>query len=223
MQIDFTEKIINALNINRLGVFIFNCSVKNSTEDLWAEIDEYSHTLSERLQLEEVNKIETIASARNAYKKCGKDPNRYRPSADSLIRRIVKGNELYKVNNVVDILNFISIQSGFSIGGYDTSKIVGNIKMDIGTPEDMYAGIGRGDLNIDGLPVLRDSVGVFGSPTSDSERTSITLETTTCAFVFFDFGVSVKLEQYLELSIFYLKTYADGNNFDIQQFVVNKS
>jgi DNA/RNA-binding domain of Phe-tRNA-synthetase-like protein len=213
MQIEFTVKLCNALKLNRLGVLTFDCAVRNSTEDLWAEIEKCSLNLSQGLLLEEVNKIETIASARNAYKKCGKDPNRYRPSADSLIRRIVKGNSLYKVNNVVDVLNCVSIQSGFSIGGYDTGKIVGGITMDIGSSQDMYAGIGRGDLNIDGLPVLRDSDGAFGSPTSDSERTSITAETTKCAFVFFDFGNSEKLKKYLDVSITYLKTYADGNNF----------
>jgi DNA/RNA-binding domain of Phe-tRNA-synthetase-like protein len=213
MQIDFTEKLSNALKLNRLGILTFNCSVRNSTDDLWAEIEKYSYSLSERLLLEEVNKIDTIASARAAYKKCGKDPNRYRPSADSLIRRIVKGNGLYRVNNVVDVLNFISIQSGFSIGGYDIHKIEGDIIMDIGSSEDNYTGIGRGDLNIEGLPVLRDSVGIFGSPTSDSERTMITMESANCAFVFFDFGISEKLTDTIDFTISCLKKYSDCNNY----------
>jgi DNA/RNA-binding domain of Phe-tRNA-synthetase-like protein len=211
MQIEFSNQIIHALGRVRLGILNFNCVVEPTNKLFWSEIEKYSVKIQSGTKLDEVNKIETIASARAAYKKCGKDPNRYRPSADSLIRRIVKGNDLYKVNNIVDILNSVSIQSGFSIGGYDSDKICGTVKMDIGASDDNYTGIGRGDLNIDGLPVLRDSKGVFGSPTSDSERTMITSGTTNCIFVFFDFGISEKLFEFLDNTVLNLGKYSKSD------------
>lgn len=213
MKINFSDSINKALGNTRLAILKFECTVEQSGELFWKEIDSISHNIQTNIKLDEVNKIETIAAARNAYKKCGKDPNRYRPSADSLIRRIVKGNSLYKVNNIVDILNLVSVQSGFSIGGYDIEKIAGNIIMDIGTSNDSYTGIGRGDLNIEGLPVLRDSIGVFGSPTSDSERTMITWDTTICAFVFFDFGISDKLADFIDFTTILLGKYSNFKNF----------
>ena len=143
-----------------------------------------------------------------------KDPNRYRPSADSLLRRIVKGNGLYKVNNIVDILNLISVKSGFSIGGYNKSAIIGEIVLDKGTAGDEYYGIGRGLLNIENLPVLRDEKGVFGSPTSDSERTMIDERTTSVLFVFFDFGKSNSLDNYLNETIALLKQFANADNIN---------
>jgi DNA/RNA-binding domain of Phe-tRNA-synthetase-like protein len=216
MKITFSEKIRNSLNSIRLGVIEFNCTVELADKEFWIEIEEFSKQIRNRYTLDEVNKIDTISATRNAYKKCGKDPNRYRPSADSLIRRIVKGNTLYKVNNVVDVLNLISIQSGFSIGGYDVGRINGETIMDIGETSDDYTGIGRGELNIEGLPVLRDKQGVFGTPTSDSERTMITGETKNCVFVFFDFGLSNKLDSAIEKTVELLKNYTNAENVLIE-------
>jgi DNA/RNA-binding domain of Phe-tRNA-synthetase-like protein len=169
-----------------------------------------SAKIRDEISSDRITAIPTIAEARAAYKSCGKDPSRYRPSADSLIRRIVKGNNLYQVNNVVDVLNLVSLKTGFSIGGYDATKIIGGACLDIGTEKDEYYGIGRGLLNIDGLPVLRDEKGVFGSPTSDSERTMITDSAKNIAFVFFDFGLSESLKNTMNLTTELLKKYTQA-------------
>ena len=167
-------------------------------------------------RLDGVNKIKTIAETREAYKKLGNDPNRYRPSADSLVRRIVKGMGIYYINNVVDILNLISIQSGFSIGGYDSLAISGNIELSIGKEGEPYNGIGRGGLNITNLPVLRDSTGAFGTPTSDSERTMIKDTTHDILFVFFDFGCNSSLKKYLMKSAELLSDYCSAEKSSIE-------
>ena len=104
---------------------------------------------------------------------------------------------IYYINNAVDILNLISIRSGFSIGGYNLSAITGSIELGIGKPGEPYIGIGRGDLNITNLPVLRDNSGAFGTPTSDSERTMIKDTTNEIVFIFYDFGINSTLEEYL--------------------------
>ena len=64
-----------------------------------------------------------------AYKRLGKDPNRYRPSAEALRRRILRGLPLYKIDTLVDIVNLVSIRSGYSIGGFDADKIVGGLEL----------------------------------------------------------------------------------------------
>jgi DNA/RNA-binding domain of Phe-tRNA-synthetase-like protein len=150
--------------------------------------------------------IEEIQATRIAYKACGKEPSRYRPSAEALRRRIRTGKGLYQINAIVDIINLISIQSGFSIGGYDHDAISGNITMRIGGQED-YNAVGRGNLNIQYLPCLYDEVGPFGSPTSDSARTKISLETQNLLMVFFDFNQSEKIDHYMDLSLHLLKKY----------------
>jgi DNA/RNA-binding domain of Phe-tRNA-synthetase-like protein len=134
--------------------------------------------ITENYKLEEINKRPEIQATRLAYKKLGKEPNRYRPSSEALCRRIVKNITLYKVNAIVDIVNIVSVRTGFSIGAFDVSKIKGDLFLDRGSADENFEAIGRGQLNIDGLPVYRDDIGGIGTPTSDNERTKIDLNTT---------------------------------------------
>jgi DNA/RNA-binding domain of Phe-tRNA-synthetase-like protein len=145
------------------------------------------------------------------YSLCGKDPSRYRPSAEALMRRIVKGQDLYRINTLVDIINFISLQSGFSIGGFDTAFIEGTVEAGIGRTGEIYHAIGRGLMNIEDLPVLRDQAGAIGSPISDEERTSIRPETTQMLMVFYAFETTDRLQPGMESAVQLLKLHADAD------------
>lgn len=155
-------------------------TVKNSEPDdnLWNEISLLSDNYRQVLTDESIKQMPPIHATREAYKKFGKAPSRYRPAAEALLRRIVKGEELYKINTLADLVNLASIYTGYSIGGFDLDKIIGDLVLGIGRAGEPYEGIGRGMLNIENLPVYRDNVGGVGTPTSDNERTKITLETT---------------------------------------------
>ncbi len=214
MKIEFASAIRQKLPFMRLGVIDFSARVENTSSELWQVIEAECTHIQQTLKAEEITLQSEIAAARVAYKQCGKDPSRYRPSADSLMRRIVKGLGLYQVNNVVEVLNLVSLQTGFSIGGYNGSCLKGSIFMDIGRAEEVYTGIGRGELNIEGLPVLRDEIGVFGSPTSDSERSMIGFETVHTSFVFFDFGLSDKCKPAMESCEKLLRQYCQATNFN---------
>ena len=112
------------------------------------------------------------------YKACGKDPSRYRPASEALIRRMLQGKELYQRDTLVDLVNLASIAYGYSIGGFDADQFVGDtLTLGIGREGEPYEGIGRGLINIHGLPVYRDAQGGVGTPTSDHERTKMTMET----------------------------------------------
>ena len=131
------------------------------------------------LTVESLKQMSGIAATRRVYKACGKDPSRYRPAAEALIRRMLQGKELYRVNTLVDLINLASIAYGYSIGGFDADKMVGDrLELGVGKEGEPYEGIGRGMLNIAGLPVYRDGMGGVGTPTSDHERTKISMETT---------------------------------------------
>jgi len=170
----------------RLGILKANIRVENSSAALLNEIELQIWKLQKNLTIEEVSGIPLIEQTKNAYRTLGKDPSRYRPSAEALTRRILLGKELYQVNNIVDLLNLISIRSGYSIGGYDADFIEGDVELSIGKENEPYDAIGRGILNIFRLPVLRDKLGAFGSPTSDSKRTMVRNATKHFIMVFFD-------------------------------------
>ena len=150
-----------------------------TNEALWQEIDRFIADYRQRYTTESIKLMPSIEATREAYKRCGKDPSRYRPSGEALVRRTLKGNDLYHVSTLVDLINLASIAYGYSIGGFDAERIQGNtLTLGIGREGEPYEGIGRGALNIEGLPVYRDSQGGIGTPTSDHERTKITLGTT---------------------------------------------
>lgn len=148
-------------------------------EPLWQEIEHFTQEYRQRYTTESIKTMRPIQATREAYKRCGKDPSRYRPSAEALCRRILKGSPLYQIDTLVDLINVVSIASGYSIGGFDADKIEGDtLTLGIGRAGEPYEGIGRGELNIEGMPVYRDARGGIGTPTSDNERTKITLQTT---------------------------------------------
>lgn len=156
-------------------------SVQNTpyNEKLWEKINEESARYKAEHTIDDIKKSVPIAATRTAYKKMGKDPNRYRPSSEALCRRILRDIPLYQIDTLVDLINLVSIRTGYSIGGFDASKIEGSsLTLGIGLADEPYEGIGRGMLNIEGLPVYRDSLGGIGTPTSDNERTKIDINTT---------------------------------------------
>ena len=113
-------------------------------------------------------------------------------------------------------MNLVSISTGFSIGGYDAGKIEGDIVYGIGRPNEPYFGIGRGELNIEGMPVFRDKKGAFGTPTSDSERTSVSMETRRFLMIIIDYAGSVQLKEATDFAKRLLEKYAQSTDFEIK-------
>ena len=148
-------------------------------QPLWDEIHALEEKFRKDLTTDSLKELPSIAATRSVYKACGKDPSRYRPASEQLIRRMLQGKELYQIDTLVDLVNLASIAYGYSIGGFDADKFVGDtLTLGVGREGEPYEGIGRGVINIAGLPVYRDAEGGVGTPTSDHERTKMTLATT---------------------------------------------
>lgn len=146
--------------------------------ELTDEINRLAASMAAVMKIEDVNKRPSIAATRAAYKRFGKDPNRYRPSQEQMSRRIIKGLGLYMVNALADLGNLLSLKSGCALGVFDRDKIKGDtLTLGRGEAGEDYVGIGRGPLNVEGLPIVRDEVGGIGTPTSDHERTCVDLDT----------------------------------------------
>ena len=149
------------------------------SEGLWAEIDALCENYKQQFDTTSIKQLPGVEATRRVYRACGKDPSRYRPSSEALIRRVVQGKNLYQIDTLVDLINLASMKFGYSIGGFDADKFEGDtLTLGVGKKDEPYEGIGRGILNIEGLPVYRDSKGGVGTPTSDNERTKIELSTT---------------------------------------------
>jgi len=175
-----------------LGVLDFQVSVGETPADLLTAIDDGAALRQQELIGEAASSDPVISAVRAAFKATGKDPSRYRPSSEALTRRALAGKGLYKVNNVVDSGNLVSLMTGLPVGCYDAAWIKGDLTLRPATPGETYDGIGRGGINLEGLPVLADDDGPFGSPYSDSARTAVTEKTENLVFVIY--GLNVDLE-----------------------------
>ena len=155
------------------------CKNTPYSEALWGEINSLAERYKAELTTETLKQLPGIEATRRVYKKCGKDPSRYRPASEALIRRVLQGKSLYQIDTLVDLINLASIAYGYSIGGFDADKFHGDtLTLGVGRAGEPYEGIGRGLINIEGLPVYRDADGGVGTPTSDNERTKIDINTT---------------------------------------------
>lgn len=155
-----------------------------------------------------------IAATRAGYKALGKDPARYRGSAEALLRRLIAGKGMPRINNVVDVINLVSVESRLPIGLYDLAHVEGPIEFRGGRAGETYKGIGKYDLNLEGLPLFADAKGPHGSPTSDSERTMVTEATKRVVAIIVSFGGPAALDSAMKRLAELLATYASAQKIE---------
>lgn len=199
----------------RVGCLQYQVKVEKKNEELWKYLkkDIFKKTRDDIFDYG-INDIPNVKESRAAYKAFGKDPSRYRVSSEALIRRIGQGKGLYEVNTVVDVNNLISIESGFSVGSYDTAQIADELVFRVGKEGETYKGIGKDEIKIDALPVLADEQGAIGSSTSDSERAMITENATEVLTLIYSFSGNDDLEKALDYGKKYLEKYAGVQNVE---------
>lgn len=186
---------------------------------LWKRIGFFSEEYRTRYTVDSLKEMPSIQATRAAYRRCGKDPSRYRPSGEALCRRILRGLPLYQVNTLVDLINLVSIATGYSIGGFDEDRIQGNVLvLGIGRAGEAYEGIGRGVLNIEGMPVYRDAQGGIGTPTSDHERTKLSLETTRLLVLVNGYSGRSGLEEAVRMMQELLREFAAAVEMEVTCF-----
>jgi DNA/RNA-binding domain of Phe-tRNA-synthetase-like protein len=151
-----------------------------------------------------------ITATRRGYKALGKDPGRYRGSAEALLRRVISAKGLPQINAVVDVINLVSVESRLPIGLYDLALVQGDIVFRAGRAGETYKGIGKYDLNLESLPLFADEAGPHGSATSDSERTMVTAETTRVLAILVSFGGAESLQGFTDRLSGLLEKYAGG-------------
>jgi DNA/RNA-binding domain of Phe-tRNA-synthetase-like protein len=192
MQLKIDETFARLGMETHLGILDYQVEVTSSPPALMSAMEDGAEVRMQELMGEAASTDPVIAGVRAAFKTIGKDPSRYRPSSEALTRRILSGKGLYMVNNIVDCGNLVSLMTGVPVGCYDAAWIKGEeISLRVGQPGETYEGIGKGELNLECLPVLADSEGAFGTPFSDSARTAVSDTTTDLMFVLYGLNIDV--------------------------------
>src|SRR5437899_9306938 len=159
-------------------VTINGVHIREKDEQLWNLIEELSQRLARDYTLDRLSENERIAAVRGLQKAFGFDPTRYRPSSESLLRRVLKGQGLYQINTSVDVNNLCSLEFLLPMCSYDLRNVEGQVRVRIGEPGEEYPGIGRQVFQAENKVIIADDSGIMGSTVSDSERTKVSTETT---------------------------------------------
>ncbi len=197
-----------------LGCVQCRVVVQPSSRQLLEAIDVVCRRLMDSMSIEQIKTREHIAQTRACCKALGKDVKRYRNSAEALHRRVLQGKGLYQINNVVEVNNLLSLDTGYSLGSYDLEKLEGDIVWKPAGEGVHYQGIGKEAVNIEFLPVLSDRQGFFGNPNSDSTRAMITPQTTQLLMCVFGFGGAQPLQPMLEQMCDALQTYCQATELE---------
>ena len=204
-----------------LKVVTVEADVENAETDesLWQMLLAEGERVRSVYAMADIARREAIAATRLAYKALGKEPNRYRPSSEALCRRLVKGMELYRINALVDIINLVSVRSGYSIGGFDADKISGGmLRLGAGRVDEPFEAIGRGMLNVASLPIYRDAIGGIGTPTSDNERTKLDINTRRLLMCINIYGEEMSADDTVALTKELLSRYCNAQNICVTKY-----
>lgn len=217
MNISFDPEILAVAP--QFKVIKVEATIENgaTTDALWQELLNEGERIRATYEMPMINKRQGIAATRQTYKLLGKEPNRYRPSSEALCRRLVKGMDLYRTLTLIDLINLLSVRSGYSIGGFDADKIEGDtICLGVGREGEKFEAIGRGLLNIASLPIYRDKIGGIGTPTSDEERTKLSPETRKLLMCINIYGEELSVNDTIDLTTDLLTRHAAATDINIE-------
>jgi DNA/RNA-binding domain of Phe-tRNA-synthetase-like protein len=195
-----------------LGCVWAEVTASTPSADLIGEMDAAAAKILALPEPKAVLEGPAVLATRRGYKALGKDPARYRGSAEALLRRVISGKGLPQINTVVDAINLASVESRLPIGLYDLAHVRGDVVFRAGRAGETYKGIGKYDLNLESLPLFADAEGPHGSATSDSERTMVTLETKDVLAILVSFGGAEGLGAWMERLKGLLEKYVGGRN-----------
>ena len=186
IPIKFSEHISSRIAGIKLGILVARqVCVEKKPAKMKQAFKKLEIDIKEEFRTSPPSAHPVVSAVRRMYRRIGWEPTQYRPSSEAMIRRLLKNKGLYNINNIVDLGNIASTRFHLPMGLYDYDKIAGSIQLDVGGENESYQGIGKGLIHAAGKLVLRDSEGVFGNPTADSKRTSITAQTTNVLAIFF--------------------------------------
>lgn len=214
MQVQISHEVKDRWKDVCLGLLIYSAIVEESSSQFLELFQRTIEGLKSRYTMQDIADIPHIRSTRNAYKALGKSPSEYRNACEAMLRRIIKGNGLYYINNIIDVNNLMSVTTGYSIGSYDVELLSEPIELKRALDGEKYQGIGKDTVNIEHLPTLHDKKGPFGNPTSDSRRAMIQSGSRTIMSVIYSFDGETDLQEVLDRYCDLLRHYCLVDKID---------
>ncbi|MDF2940505.1 MAG: hypothetical protein K0R66_1147 [Gammaproteobacteria bacterium] len=216
LRINVAKEIFAANPDFAMGIVRARVKVAKRSEELWKLMQACCEAVRTDEKYKSVTEVAQIKAVRATYKSLGKNPGEFQGSNEALVRRALKGQELYQINTVVDSNNVVSVEACRSIGSYDVSKLGADIVFRPGAAGEKYPSTKKRSIDLKNLPLLADESGPFGSPTSDSERSLITEETQEIISTIFSFDGPEGLDDQVKRLASLFSLYAEASMIETQ-------
>lgn len=167
-------------DLNTMTTVIVGVTVKKGDGELEAFKKECITRIRSRYDLETLKDIPELRLYRDFFWKIGVDPTKTRPASEALIRRVIQGNPLPRINTLVDSYNLASMESRVPLAAFDLDTISGEQVLRYSNKGEEFTGIGmKSPLILEGNELViqsgNDLIAVY--PHRDADRSKITLET----------------------------------------------
>ena len=150
LKVNVDKRILDICPQMKIGLIQADVVNGDTCDELWNELLKEAENIKNSYELLAINKRPAVAATRKVYKALGKDPGRYRVASEALCRRIIRGLGLYRLTTLIDVVNLVSIKSGYAISGLDFDKIEGDtLTLGVGEAGEVYNGIGRGVMRLE--------------------------------------------------------------------------
>ncbi|MFQ6061193.1 MAG: B3/4 domain-containing protein, partial [Thermoplasmata archaeon] len=129
-------------------IVVKNLVVRREKQELEDFKKEMMDRIKRRYDLESLKDVEIIRKYRDFFWRLGIDPTKIRPASEALIRRILQGKRLPKINTAVDAYNLVSMETHVAIGAFDESLLQGRLRMRMAEEGEEFLGIGMREPKI---------------------------------------------------------------------------
>ena len=104
-----------------------------------------------------------LAALQEVHRGFGSNPNKFPPSIQALIKRVLKGGQLPTISPLVDLYNVISLRHVICAGAEDTDSCDGDVRLAYADGDEAFLPLGgeENDPPAEGELVYKDDLGVI--------------------------------------------------------------
>jgi len=189
MRIHIQKEIFEVFDCPVIGMIgcrgIDNSGDSGEIQSLLRDVEKETRLMFS--QFESAGQHPHIAAWNTAYRKFGSDPHQYRCSAESFVRRVLKGDSVPHINTLVDIYNYISLKYVIPVGGEDSDAIRGDLRLAFadGTEQFIRLNHTENEPPSKGEVVYKDGEGIICRRWNwrEADRTKLTSDTRNAIIV----------------------------------------
>lgn len=173
LRAGFPELVAMDLSIKDVTV----AKRSNALEDFKGTVQKRTRN---KYDLEKLKDDAVFRCYRDFFWRLGIDPTKIRPASEALVRRILQGKSIPKINTLVDAYNLASIESGIALAAFDEDKLRSKPRMRFAKAGERFLGIGMTEeSSLKGGEIIMEDdeklVAVY--PYRDADNTKVTLDT----------------------------------------------